>query len=283
MILVTGATAPTGRSIVEQLVAAGHPVRALSRDPETAGLPGGVEVVAGDLALAESLPPALDGVSAVFFFAAVPGVAPAFLAAAQHADAPRIVFQSSGAVVDGGDKQPNPIGAFYGGIEREIVASGLEWTFLRLEMASANSLVWTVDLAEQIKTGDVVRAPYGEAAGSPLHEVDLAAVAVAALTTEGHTGATYRLTGPESLTHVEQVGRIGDAIGRSLRFEEVPVETARREMGRRLPPPIVESLLADWAGHVGQPAPVTRTVEAIIGRPARTFAEWATDHVADFR
>jgi uncharacterized protein YbjT (DUF2867 family) len=84
MILVTAATAPVGRSIVEQLVAAGHDVRALTRDPAKAGLPAGVEVVAGDLSDPESLSAAFRDVSAVFLLAAVPGFAPAFLKAAKE-------------------------------------------------------------------------------------------------------------------------------------------------------------------------------------------------------
>src|SRR5215211_4160722 len=109
MILVTGATAPVGRSIVEQLVAAGRDVRALTRDPDKAGLPAGAEVVAGDLSDPESLATAFKDVSAVFLLAAVPGFAPAFLRAAKEAGVRRIVFQSSGAVDDAADEQPNQV------------------------------------------------------------------------------------------------------------------------------------------------------------------------------
>jgi NAD(P)-dependent dehydrogenase (short-subunit alcohol dehydrogenase family) len=77
MILVTAATAPVGRSIVEQLVAAGRPVRALTRDPAKAGLPSAAEVVPGDMSDPASLSAAFKDVSAVFLLAAVPGFAPA--------------------------------------------------------------------------------------------------------------------------------------------------------------------------------------------------------------
>ncbi len=85
LILVTAATAPVGRSIVEQRVAMEHPVRALTRDPKKAGLPARAEVVAGDLSDAESLAAAFQDVSAVFLLAAVPGFAPTFLKAAKEA------------------------------------------------------------------------------------------------------------------------------------------------------------------------------------------------------
>src|SRR5579871_5233288 len=111
MILVTAATAPVGRSIVEQLIAAGREVRALTRDPLKANLPAGAEAVAGDLSDPESLPAALADVSAVFFLAVVPGVAPAFLKAAREAGVRRIVFQSSGAIDDIAAVQPNEIAA----------------------------------------------------------------------------------------------------------------------------------------------------------------------------
>jgi uncharacterized protein YbjT (DUF2867 family) len=140
LILVTAATAPVGRSIVEQLVAMGHPVRALTRDPRKADLPDAAEVVAGDLADAESLAAAFQNVSAVFLLAAVPGFVPTFLKAAKEAGVRRIVFQSSGAIVDDAIEQPNPIAAFHYDIERQIRDSGLEWTFLRLEVASADAL-----------------------------------------------------------------------------------------------------------------------------------------------
>src|SRR6185503_17605234 len=130
MILVTAATAPVGRSIVEQLVAAGRDVRALTRDPAKANLPAGAEIVAGDLSNPASLSAAFKDVSAVFLLAAVPGFAPAFLKAAKNAGVRRIVFQSSGAVVDDADEQPNEIAAFHYDIERAIRESGLEWTFL---------------------------------------------------------------------------------------------------------------------------------------------------------
>ena len=205
MILVTAATAPVGRSIVEQLVAAGRGVRALTRDPAKADLPAGAEVVAGNLSEPESLSAAFKDVSAVFLLAAVPGFAPAFLKAAKAAGVRRIVFQSSGAVDDAADEQPNEIAAFHHDIERAIQESGLEWTFLRLAVASADALQWAFDVPGQLKAGDIVRGPYGAASGSPIHPADFAAVAVAALTEDRHIGKTYLLTGPQSLTHIEQV------------------------------------------------------------------------------
>jgi uncharacterized protein YbjT (DUF2867 family) len=280
MILITAATAPVGRSIVEQLVTTGRSVRALTRDPDKANLPDGAEVVAGDLSDPKCLPAAFKDVSAAFLLAAVPGFAPAFLKAAREVGVRRIVFQSSGAVVDDADEQPNDIAAFHHDIERQIRDSGLEWTFLRLEVASADALQWAFDVPEQIKAGDVVRGPYGEAAGSPIHPADFAAVAIAALTKDEHAGKIYYLTGPESLTHIEQVKLIGEALGRPLRYEELDEETARKAINPYAP---ADLLFETWKKYIGRPAPVNDTVQRLTGCPPHSTAQWATDYAAQFQ
>ena len=66
-----------------------------------------------------------------------------------------------------------------------------------------------------------MRWPYGEAARSLIHERDIAAVATLALTEDGHRGSRYVLSGPETLTQVEQVQVIGESIGRPVRWEEL--------------------------------------------------------------
>jgi uncharacterized protein YbjT (DUF2867 family) len=279
MILVTAATAPVGREIVTQLTAAGRPVRALTRDPENTGLPAGTDIVAGDLADPETLAIALRGVSAVFLLAVVPGFAPAFLAAAREAGVRRVVFQSSGSVDDTAAEQPHAVAAFHHDIEQQLRDSGLEWTILRLELSAANALQWAFDVPGQVKAGDVVRGPHARAAGAPIHPADFAAIAVEALTDDAHAGRTYPVTGPQSLTHAEQVALLGEALGRPLRYEELSVEEARQAMGPHAP---ADVLLDDWARHLDRPAPVTDTIEKITGRPGRTYAQWAADYRGDF-
>jgi uncharacterized protein YbjT (DUF2867 family) len=274
MILVTAATAPVGRSIVEQLVAAGESVRALTRDPQKSGLPAEAEVVAGDLSDAVSLAIAFEGVSAVFLLAAVPGFAPTFLKAAKEAGVRRVVFQSSGAIDDAAAEQPNPIAAFHYDIEQKIRASGLEWTFLRLEVASADALQWAFDVPEQLKAGDIVYGPYAEAQVSPIHPADFAAVAVAAMTQDEHAGKIYHLTGPKSITHREEIRLLGEALGRPLIYEELTPEAARGAISPYAP---ADVLFEDWERHIGTPAPVTDTVERITGRPPRSVEEWAAN------
>ena len=91
------------------------------------------------------------------------------------------------------------------------------------------------------------------------------------------------MTGPESLSHREQVSIIGKALGRTLQIEEISPEEAQRELLTIMPAPVIKMLMDAWAAASGQPALVTSTVERIKGTPARTFLDWARDHAADFR
>ena len=93
----------------------------------------------------------------------------------------------------------------------------------------------------------------------------------------------YVLTGPQSLSQREQISTIGSVIGRALLVEEFPPDEARRERLPGMPPSVVAMLLDAWAAAIGQPAFVISTVQEITGRPARTFLEWVTANVAEFR
>jgi uncharacterized protein YbjT (DUF2867 family) len=95
--------------------------------------------------------------------------------------------------------------------------------------------------------------PYPDAATSPIHERDIAAVAVRALCEDRHAGVKYILTGPQSLTERDQVRTIGDAIGRPLRFEEIPPEAVRREMAAIMTASIADMLLDAWRTAAGKP------------------------------
>ena len=278
-ILVTGATGLVGRQVVSQLLAEGGNVRALTRNPAAAALPQDVEVVRGDLMVAETLRAALDGVGKVFlvwtgsldaFPDALEQIAELVdgivLLSAPH-KTPHPFFQ-----------QPNPLAAMFAEIERLIETSGLQWTFVRPGMFAANALSWWLP---QIRVGDVIRWPYADAPTSPIHERDIAAVAVRALVETGDERADYVLTGPESLTQREQVDKIGEVINRPLRMEEMSPDEARLELG--FPTPVMNMLLNSWAAAMGQPAFVTDTVAEVTGNPARTFRDWVTDHAAEFR
>jgi uncharacterized protein YbjT (DUF2867 family) len=280
-VLVTGATGRVGREVVSQLQAGGAEVSALVRNPDTAEFSSEVEVVRGDLTVPESLEPHLDGIDAVFLVWTAPPatVAPVVARIAKHAR--RIVFLSAPLKTPHPFfQQPSPARALAERIELLIETSGLEWTFLRPGMFASNAQGWW---APQIRAGDVVRWPHLAAATAPIDERDIAAIGVRALCEDGHAGAEYVLTGPQSLSQFEQLSTIGRAIGRSLRIEEMPPDEARREWAACWPPAIINMLLDAWAAATGLPAFVTSTFEEITGAPARTFEKWATDHAPDFR
>jgi uncharacterized protein YbjT (DUF2867 family) len=279
-IFVIGATGVVGRQVISQLIAANVRVRALARNPDSANLPAQVEIVKGDLTIPDTLDRSLDDVDEVFMVWTAPGTAfaPALERIARHVS--RIVFLSSPyQTAHPLFQQPNPHAKMHAEFDRLIEASGLQWTFLRPGMFSANALLWW---APQIRADDVVRWPYAEAPTAPIHERDIAAVAVRTLCEDGHGGKDYVLTGPQSLSQFEQVGIIGDVIGRSLRFKEISPEEARKELLTLGPLPAIDMLLNAWAAAIGQPAFVTSTVEDITGTPARTFRDWAIDHSTKF-
>lgn len=276
MILITGATGNVGRHVVSQLVERGVEVRALTRDPERAGLPDGVDVVRGDLADPGGLEEHLD-VDAVFLvwpftsYEAAATLAPKVVEAlGRHAG--RIVYLSAQAAAD----QPR---AFWAVVERLVERSGAAWTMLRPTGFATNTLRW----AEQIRAGDVVRWPSGRATRTLIDERDLAAVAVRALTEDGHDGARYVLSGPERLTQIEQVAAIGAALDRSLGWEELSRQEARGPLIEAFgDEAFADAALDGWEAFVDRPEIRTDTVEQVTGAPARTFAEWARDHAGDF-
>ncbi len=274
-ILVTGATGTIGGAVVRQLAEAGVPVKALTRNPARAAVPAGVEVVGGDLTRPGELP--LAGVTAVFLLAAIESDdavahAKAFLDRAP--DLGRVVFLSSSAVTV---KRPGSY-ELHHDVERVIEASGVAWTHVRPGEFMANKLIW----ARTIKAEDVVRAPFPESVGAPVHEADVAEVAVHALLRDGHEGRAYTLSGPEALTHVQQVEAISRGLGRPIAFERLTYGQARASLIRDegLPYDVAEYLLGYMAQHNEEPAAVTADFTAVTGRRGRTLATWARDHAA---
>src|ERR1700729_2451456 len=205
-VLVTGATGRVGRAVVGQLLDAGVPVRALTRRPAAAALPGNVDVVAGDLTVPESLDAALRGVGAVFLVWTVPPATAPAVVERLATYARRVVFLSSPHQTPHPFfQQPNPMAVLHADIERLIAAAGLESTIIRPGMFASNAVAWW---GTTIRAG-VVRWPYGAAETAPVDDRDVAAVAARTLYQDGHAGADYVLTGPESLSQAEQVSTIG--------------------------------------------------------------------------
>ncbi|WP_377268604.1 NAD(P)H-binding protein [Peterkaempfera sp. SMS 1(5)a] len=277
MILVTAATGTIGRPLVAQLAARGAAVRALTRNPATASLPDGVQACA-------TTEPDFDQVDAlVLNIAGVGGDPRALLDAAKAAGVRRIVAVSSLVVTEGGEESgEGSTAALHRDLEAAVEAAAPEWTHLRPGGFAANALQW----APQLKAGDVVRGPWALARTSPVHEADLAAVAVQALLGDDLLGQAPRLTGPQVLTSAEQLEILGRVLRRPLRYEEISPEAALKGMlaaNPWIPEKALASMLRYLGSTVGGDVLVTDEVRRILGRPARTFSEWAADHIDAFR
>src|SRR5262252_1962970 len=279
--LIIGGTGTVGRQVVVQLSNSGAQFRVMARNPEGARLPRQVEVVRGDLTHPETLDACLDDVDTVFLVWVAPPatVAPVLERIAKRVR--RIVFLSAPLKTPHPlFQQPNPGRDLGTNIESLIETSGLQWTFLRPGMFAANATIWW---GPQIRAGSIVRWPYLEVPAAPIDPRDIADVAVRAMTEDSHVGAEYVMTGPESLSHRQQISIIGKALGRKLQIEEISPPEAQRELLTIMPGPVIKMLMDAWAAASGQPAVVTSTVEHITGTPARTFLDWTRDHAADFR
>lgn len=281
MFLVTGATGDVGRRLIDALAVAGADVRAVTRDPGDANLPSTVDTVAGDPSRPDTIASALRGITGLFVNPrAVRKAIDELLALAAEHGVRRVVALSAINVDEELATQPSRyIGDRNREVEDAVTRCGLDWVCLRPSYFAVNVLrSW----AGQIRAGDVVRGPYPGFAEAPIDLRDLAEIGARALLTDELVGRRPVLTGPESLSHRDMVATIGAALGRSLRYQEIPPETARRAMIERgLPGPYVDALMARYARGNGRPATTTDEVARILGR-ARTFAEWATDHAAAF-
>ncbi|WP_152363759.1 NAD(P)H-binding protein [Microlunatus speluncae] len=273
-ILVAGATGTVGRRVVDALLARGATVRALTRDPASAGLPPGVETVAGNLADPSTLATAFKGVTAAHLIGfdgprgAGGGEAlatgPELLRQAQEAGVTRVTLLQNG---------------HSGPMEDAVQTGPLPWTIIAPVGFMANTLQW----APAIRAGEAVREAFGGTATAMIHEADIAEVTAAALIEDGHAAQTYLLSGPAALTVPEQLGVLGDALGRPIDYVELTEAEAIAdwraqgmdqesidffvEMGKTTP----------WVGRTPLP-----TVERVTGHPARSFAQWAKEHTADF-
>jgi uncharacterized protein YbjT (DUF2867 family) len=278
MILITGATGVVGRPLVDLLKGQGVAVRTTSRSAEA-----GAEHVSADLAQPESLAGALEGVSTLFVHPrAVGESAGKLMAMAAEHGVRRVVVLSAINVDDDPAYQPSrQNGDRNKEVEDAVTASGLPWVAVRSSTFAVNAIGM---FGAQARAGDVVRGPYANFAEASIHEADLAAVIAHALLHDDLDGRRIPVTGPESLTHEEQVAVIGKVLGRPLRFLEVPSEAAAAGMiARGIPEAFVTALMARYARGAGLPAEVTDELEQILGRPARTFAEWVGDHAQVFR
>lgn len=273
-ILVTGARGNVGRRVLQRLYAAGHSLRASGRNPAELDVPEGVETVALDLNDPETFVAALAGVSKVLLYAEPDGIVK-FLDEAEKAGVEQVVLLSSNTVdLPGADQ--DPLAHHHKVVEDAVVASGLGYTILRPGAFMGNAFGWSYSL----QAGDTIDQVFPEAQVAPVHEDDIADVAVVALTEKKLQDEIVSLTGPESLTFRQELEIVGEVLGRKLVINGLTREQGEAQMSNFVPPPVLTSLLNQWEAAVGVVADTSATAERITGKPARTFRQWVEEHAA---
>jgi uncharacterized protein YbjT (DUF2867 family) len=267
MILVTGATGNVGGQLVRRLAGAGETVRALGHSAVPSGMPEGVEGVIGDLDQPETLHDALDGTRGVFLLPGYRDMA-GVLAELLRAGAGRVVLLSGSSAEDG--DMGNAISRYMILSEAAARESGLPWTILRPSGFMSNALRW----APQLRTGDVMRAPFAGVRVAAIDPHDIAAVAAEALTLAGYEGRIYRVSGPEPMLPADQVRVLAAVLGRNLRFEGQPDAEVRAEMEGVMPIEYVDAFFSFYVDGTLDESKVYPTVEEITGRKPHTFERW---------
>lgn len=281
MILVTGATGNVGGELVAQLAARGESVRAMTRRPEAVRFPAGVEVVRGDFDDPASLDAAFAGADRAFLMSAqMPGSAQGpthdlqLVEAARRAGAGHVVKLS----VYSGGAGDDPIGRWHREAEAAVMESGMDWTMLRPGRFMSNALQW----APMIRRGHTVAIPFATRPSASIDPADIAAVALLALTEEGHAKVAYQLSGPQVLTPAEELRILAETLDRPLRLVEPTIDDTKAGMIKAgIAPPVVEAIVTrTLSGDEG--TEVLPTVADLLGRPPGTFASWAAAHAELF-
>jgi uncharacterized protein YbjT (DUF2867 family) len=282
-VLVTGATGNVGSQVVRELRGHGASIRALVRDPDRAAEKlGGVELAAGDFSDTASLRRALEGVEHIFLTSADGPQKveheTAVIDAATAAGVPLIVKLSTIGAEVGSLLPPFD---WHGRIEEHLRRSAVSAVILRSSFYMSNLLT----SAEAIRHTGKLFAPADKARIAMVNPRDVAAVAAVVLTTDGHEGQAYELTGPEAITCERIAEELSAATGRPVEFVDVPEEAARQgfvEAG--MPTWLVEHLIELFRIiRQGALEWTTDTVRVLTGREPRSFAEFAREHAGLFR
>jgi len=285
MILVTGATGLNGRELVQRLSARGVAVRALVRNlakaEALAALPH-VQITEGDLARPETLVRPLQGVDrAMLISSSDPGmldVQTNFIEAARNTGVTHVV-KLSGIIPE--LDSPFRFARMHAEIERRLEVSGLGFTHLR----AGEFMPSYFRQVPSIVAKGALFLPMEDARIASVDVGDIAEVAAIVLTTSGHEGKTYPLTGPEALTMAEVAAKLSAATGKTIRYVNVSPEDAKKaRLAAGMPPFLVDALDELFAERrKGKESVVSSTVQTILGRPATSFDEFAARNAAVFR
>ena len=280
-VLVTGATGTIGRDIAKRLSEGGVSVRAGVRDQAKAKkeLPD-IALVPFDFENEKMFSAALEGVEKVFL---LPPLLPnqlelmnRFVDAAKRAGVGHIVKLSAIGIDD--ETQSTAI-KWHGANERHIRESGVAFTFLRPNSFMQNFITYFPP------RNGAIYLPWGNGTASFVDTRDIASVAAKALTSHGHGGRIYTLTGPATLGIAEVALILSEVTGREFKYVDVPEAAARDGMLQAgVPPWQVELVLELHAvNKQNRWSAVTSDIEKITGTPPTDFAQFARDHADKFR
>lgn len=276
-ILVTAATGTVGSTLVPALRERGAQVRAMTRNAEHAA--NDADVVVADLRDPDSVTAALYGVDAVFLNSPSTEDAAAlqigFADIAMNLGVPRIVLLSQyGARAD----SPVRFLRWHAEVEDRIQRLGVDHTVLRPNLYMQSLLAFADTIAQ-----GVIAAPAGDAAVSAIDTRDIADAAAAVLTTTGHDGRTYTLTGPRPLTHGDIAVALSAGTGSSVAFQDVPPAQFAAALDGYLPRWQLDGLIEDYAHYArGEAGEITTAVSDLTGRPARDVTDFVRDHAHAF-
>ena len=283
MITVTGASGANGTELLKLLSSRGVAARAMVRHPEKSGaiqLPG-IEIVQGDFDRPETLRAALEGASKAFLLAPsspnVEAQQKTFVQCARDCGVRHLVKLSQlGADADSSQRFLR----YHGAVEDAIRASGLAYTFLRPNLFMQTLL----SSAQTIKEKSAFYAPMSEGRISIVDVRDIAAVAFAALTQDGHEGKTYNITGPQALSHGDMAQALSHAVGREVRFVDVPPAAMKEALlGFGFPAWQADGLLEEYASWShNEAAQIASGVQDATGQAPRDFETFARDYAAAF-
>lgn len=283
MILMTGATGTAGSRIARALVDEGLDVRVLVRDAERAErlLGGAAEIAVGDLGDAGSVRAALEGIEQLVLSGPDDPRRVAWevaaIDAAVAAGVRRVVRVSSVGAKPG---SPVALWDWHGRVDDHLRRAPLAAVVLRPGPFMTNVLAG----AEQVAGDGTLIAPAGEARMALIDPRDIGAAVAAVLTTPGHDGRTYVLTGPQAITYGQVAEALTEATGSEVRFVDVPDAAAvegLRQAG--VPGDAAEQVVAVFGMlRRGVAQEVSADVELLTGRAPRAFADWAREHAAAF-
>jgi uncharacterized protein YbjT (DUF2867 family) len=283
MLLVTGATGTTGTEVLRGLRDREVDVRALIHDESKTDAVAqlGAEPVVGEMGDPKTLEPALEGVERAYLVSPLSPMQAeyeqVFVETAKAAGVKHVVKLST---IGASTQSPLRFGRNHAVVEQALRDSGLEWTFLRPNGFMQNNLAWP----PRVQDGKFY-SPVPDAAFSIVDARDVAEVAVAALTSEGHAGKAYALTGPEAVSYRDQARRLFAAAGREVEVEEVPADAVKQALVEAgVPPWNAEGLAELWELYAGGGATLVATgVQDVLGRPPRDLDTFARDHVEAFK